>query len=47
MEDDDIWKESFGFSPEERGGLSQMLDCAVEKRMNIGPFEPRINPTEC
>jgi spore photoproduct lyase len=44
MEDDDIWKESFGFSPKERGGLSQMLDCAVEKRMNIGPFEPRINP---
>ena len=39
MEDDDIWKESFGFSPEERGGLSQMLDCAVEKRMNIGPFD--------
>jgi spore photoproduct lyase len=47
MEGDDIWEESFGFSPEERGGLSQMLDCAVEKRMNIGPFEPRINPTEC
>ncbi len=44
MEDDDIWKESFGFSPKERGGLSQMLDCAVEKRMNMGPFEPRINP---
>jgi spore photoproduct lyase len=38
MEDDDIWKESFGFSPKERGGLSQMLDCAVEKRMNIGPL---------
>jgi spore photoproduct lyase len=39
MESDDIWKESFGFSPEERGGLSHMLDCAVERRMNIGPFE--------
>ena len=38
MESDDIWKQSFGFSPEERGGLSRMLDCAVEKRMNIGPF---------
>jgi spore photoproduct lyase len=39
MEDDGIWKESFGFSPEERGGLSQMLDSAVEKKMSIGPFE--------
>ena len=39
MESDDIWKESFGFSPEERDGLSSMLDCAVERRMNIGPFE--------
>jgi len=37
MEDDYIWKESFGFSPEERGGLSRMLDRAVEKRMNIRP----------
>jgi len=35
MEDDHIWQESFGFSPEERGGLSRMLDCAVERRMNI------------
>jgi len=39
MESDDIWKESFGFSPEQRGGLSHMLDYAVEQRMNIGPFE--------
>jgi spore photoproduct lyase len=39
MESDDIWKESFGFSPEERGGLSRMLDRAVEKRMNIGRFD--------
>jgi len=38
MESEDVWKASFGFSPEERGGLSCMLDCAVEKRMNIGPF---------
>ncbi len=35
MEDDDIWKESFGFSPEEKGGLSRMLDSAVEEKMNI------------
>ncbi len=41
MESDDIWKESFGFSPEERGGLSHMLDCAVEKRMGIGPLPRR------
>ncbi len=40
MENDDIWKASFGFSPEERGGLSHMLDCAVNNRMHIGPFEP-------
>ncbi len=39
MESDDIWKQCFGFSPEERSGLSHMLDRAVEKRMNIGPFE--------
>jgi spore photoproduct lyase len=37
MEDDRIWKESFGFSPQERGGLSRMLDRAVEKKMNIRP----------
>jgi len=36
MEGDDIWKESFGFSPDERGGLSAMLDNAVRKRMRIG-----------
>jgi spore photoproduct lyase len=35
MEDDGIWKQSFGFSPDQRGGLSHMLDCAVEKRMKI------------
>jgi spore photoproduct lyase len=39
MENEDIWRESFGFSPEERGGLSRMLDCAVEKTMKMGPFE--------
>jgi spore photoproduct lyase len=37
MEDDLMWKESHGFSPEESGGLSQMLDRAVEKRMGIRP----------
>jgi spore photoproduct lyase len=38
MESDDIWKESLGFSPEERGGLGRMLDCALEERMNVRPF---------
>jgi spore photoproduct lyase len=33
MEGDDIWKESFGFSPGERGGLSAMLDDAARMRM--------------
>jgi spore photoproduct lyase len=37
MEDDRIWQDSLGFSPEERGGLSRMLDRAVGKRMNIRP----------
>ena len=40
MESDDVWRDSFGFSPEDRGGLSRMLDRAVEKRMGIGPFLP-------
>lgn len=35
MESDDVWRDSFGFSPDERGGLNRMLDCAVEKRMSI------------
>lgn len=35
MESDDVWRDSFGFSPDERGGLSHMLDSAVEKRMGI------------
>ena len=26
MEGDDIWREAFGFTPAERGGLSTMLD---------------------
>ena len=37
MESDDVWRDSFGFSPEERGGLSRMLDRAVERRMGIIP----------
>jgi spore photoproduct lyase len=26
MEDDEVWRKTFGFIPEERGGLSKMLD---------------------
>lgn len=38
MEDDHIWRQSFGFSPEEKGGLARMLDRAVEERMKIRPL---------
>jgi len=31
MENDEIWREVFGFVPGERGGLPKMLDCAVGK----------------
>jgi spore photoproduct lyase len=37
MESDDVWRDSFGFSPEQRGGLIHMLDGAVEQRMGIVP----------
>ncbi len=37
MEGEDIWREALGFSPEERGGLSAMLDIAVESKMKVGP----------
>lgn len=30
MEDPEIWQAAFGFNPEERGGLSHMLDCAIK-----------------
>ena len=33
MEGSDIWREAFGFSPEEQGGLPAMLDQAVKVRM--------------
>jgi spore photoproduct lyase len=37
MEGRDIWAESIGFSPEDRGGLPNMLDDAVRTRMQVGP----------
>jgi spore photoproduct lyase len=35
MESEDIWRDVFGFSPEERGGLPMMLDNAVGERMGM------------
>lgn len=37
MEGDDVWRDCFGFAPEERGGLAAMLDQAVSDRMGISP----------
>ncbi len=37
MEGEDIWRDVFGFSPEERGGLAALLDGAVSDRMGIDP----------
>lgn len=36
MEGADIWRQAFGFSPDERGGLPAMLDRAVKERMGMG-----------
>ncbi|MCE5333040.1 MAG: DNA photolyase [Desulfobacteraceae bacterium] len=44
MEGDDIWLESFGFSPRERGGLDRMLDHAVRDRMHIDITAPETQP---
>ncbi len=35
MEGRDIWREAFGFAPEEKGGLPAMLDSAVKERMGL------------
>ncbi|WP_150109449.1 SPL family radical SAM protein [Syntrophobacter fumaroxidans] len=36
MEGNDIWRDAFGFTPAERGGLGAMLDRAVLQRMKVG-----------
>ncbi|MFP5213290.1 MAG: hypothetical protein ACLGPL_07910 [Acidobacteriota bacterium] len=36
MEGADLWREAFGFTPDERGGLAAMLDRAVKERMGVG-----------
>ena len=35
MEGRDIWREAFGFSPEDKGGLPAMLDRAARERMKL------------
>jgi spore photoproduct lyase len=40
MEGEDIWRDVFGYSPEERGGLPAMLDDAVRERMGIVAGKP-------
>jgi spore photoproduct lyase len=35
MEDDPVWKKSYGFIPESKGGLSAMLDRCVEQHCGV------------
>lgn len=35
MEDPEIWQATFGFNPDDRGGLSHMLDCAIREMCNL------------
>jgi spore photoproduct lyase len=35
MEDDEVWRKSFGFTPEEKGGLSKMLDASAVKHCGL------------
>jgi len=35
MESDVVWKQAFGFTPSERGGLAQMLDASAAKQCNL------------
>lgn len=36
MESGTVWRDAFGFSPSEKGGLPEMLDRAVKERMGVG-----------
>jgi spore photoproduct lyase len=36
MEDENVWKKSFGFVPEDYGGLSKMLDDSAQKVCYLG-----------
>jgi len=35
MESDAVWKQSFGFTPSERGGLARMLDASAAAQCNL------------
>lgn len=35
MEDPEVWLAAFGFNPDDRGGLSHMLDCAIKEKCNL------------
>jgi len=50
MEGEDIWRQVFGFSPEDKGGLPNMLDDAVKARMIVGShctesIDPKMRET--
>lgn len=36
MEDPEVWHETFGYNPEERGGLSHLLDCVIGNMCVLG-----------
>lgn len=35
MEDPEVWLATFGFNPDDRGGLSHMLDCHIKALCNL------------
>ena len=35
MEDDQVWRKSFGYSPEDRGGLAAMLDASARHHCDL------------
>ncbi len=37
MEDDEVWRDAFGFTPAERGGLARMLDEAAVRHCGLDP----------
>ena len=37
MEDEQVWRQSFGFSPDSRGGLSAMLDASARQYCDLSP----------
>ena len=35
MEDEEVWRKSLGFAPDDAGGLAQMLDRSAAKHCNL------------